>query len=930
MVRTRTIFPLAALALAQGALAQPRPVATSAIEHALGASPIAMVAGHGGLTAGVARDSDLAVLAWPGPSCCDQLTHLSSNAVDARSQPRVGVREGFGVALGLRVRTATTSRVEWFHDPSRWRAQPGYLDDRSLLPRVRLEHTSLGLTVTVTDAVLPTQDVLQRRVEVRRDPTSTVVEVSLVSHVNLGLTLNRVPRLPLGDVLADGRNDFGVLWDAREEVFVHFRPADRAPIRDLPTLLRPAPMAPDFFGPLDAMMRMEGDLSRPAAEALEGLERAFGEGVYAVTGTEPPPQEHAAGREGSAVCDELGRLVDNVLALREAGVPLALDPTVAQNFRCPPESLPAAVATARGWTRVVPSAWEDAQDGALNGNPAAAYLNDVALRTPVPFDVGGHGEARLLVAFGRSASAARRAYASARTLSASAVVSEDQARWRQRAEALSVPDSLPASISVEDRARILRASRRAMLHVYNGTDRATGAIVASIARQAPYGLDWPRDGAFFDLALDVAGDWQATSRRLAWALPLARLEALGRGDIDLVLDPAPPVDPRSGLRAYPEAAWEMNYYSDGTLGGFFRFEIDNTAWMVWSAAVHAAWAPEDVRDDLARAYWEPVRRSTEMLAAWRDPTTGLPAPAQEDDNAAFTQTLHGGTAVFAALEAAARLARHTGHPDEAGRWERRAGELRDVLVSRFYDSSRMRFVNDVTGAATTNPGSSSLGATAWLVHPARLLPYEDPRMGPQVRRDLEQVLAQLRGDPGTEGGAYLTKTTLAAAVYLARSGDTSVRPLLEEALTRLARDVIDPDTQTMGEVFVTIRDPSGAVVRRENRVSVPHLWEGALFYLSAMALARPDRFAPELSVFPANETPAPGTVGFRPPPDAGPPDGGRVDGGMDAGPGTPPRARGCGCRAPGGVGSASAFFVVAALATGTSRRRRRAGTAPRC
>ena len=31
-------------------------------------------------------------------------------------------------------------------------------------------------------------------------------------------------------------------------------------------------------------------------------------------------------------------------------------------------------------------------------------------------------------------------------------------------------------------------------------------IVASVARQAPYGLDWPRDGAFFDYALDVVAD----------------------------------------------------------------------------------------------------------------------------------------------------------------------------------------------------------------------------------------------------------------------------------------------------------------------------------------------------------------------------------------------------------------------------------------
>jgi hypothetical protein len=103
---TRRSRPALALLLATtAAAAQPRPVALSAVEHALGASPVRMVAGHGRLSAGVTADGDLAVLTWPSPSCCDQLTHLASNDLDARTRPRTGVREGFGVALGLVVET---------------------------------------------------------------------------------------------------------------------------------------------------------------------------------------------------------------------------------------------------------------------------------------------------------------------------------------------------------------------------------------------------------------------------------------------------------------------------------------------------------------------------------------------------------------------------------------------------------------------------------------------------------------------------------------------------------------------------------------------------------------------------------------------------------------------------------------------------------
>src|SRR5207244_3907585 len=150
------------------------------------------------------------------------------------------------------------------------------------------------------------------------------------------------------------------------------------------------------------------------------------------------------------------------------------------------------VSTARRWTRVTATAWDDAQDGTLSGNPVAAWLNDSAQRTPVRLDAGGHGNVRLLFAFGRTARDARTALAEARATSADDVILRDAEAWRARSRGVAAPEHLPDSFSTEDRARIVRAARRAVLHVYAGTDRASGAIVASIARQAPYGLDWPR------------------------------------------------------------------------------------------------------------------------------------------------------------------------------------------------------------------------------------------------------------------------------------------------------------------------------------------------------------------------------------------------------------------------------------------------------
>jgi MYXO-CTERM domain-containing protein len=897
-------------------LARAQPQALSVVEHALGASPLHSVAGHGGLTAGVTREGDIAVLAWPGPSCCDQLTHLAPNDLDARSRPRTGVREGFGVALGVVLRTASSTEVHWLHDATRWRIAPGYVDDVSLEPRTTYQHTSLGVRVVVLDAVLPDRDVLQRRVTLTRETGSPVTGAALMVHANLGLTLDAVPRLPFGDVVGDRRNDFGVAWDSTRRAALHFRPADRGAARDILALVNPEPLAADHFGPLDALMRMNGDVGAESASLVRDLDRTYGRGVYALVATDTPADQYHMGREGSALCEELTRLIENVGVLGRTGLPLPISPSVAGNFRCPEAVLPASVATARGWTRVIPSAWDDARDGELSGNPVAAYLNDSAQRAPVTFDASGNGEVRVFIAFGATAAEAGDALTAGRALTADAFVARDHEAWITRASSLRLPTALP--LPEADRDRVVRASRRALLHVYNGTDRATGAIVASIARQAPYGLDWPRDGAFFDYALDVAGDSAAVTRRLAWVLPLARRNPVTPSQLFLLTDPRPPIDPRTGGMQYPEAAWEMNYYSTGDMGGFIRFEIDNTALMVWSAAVHVAYVPESERMALATRHWDQVRASADLLADWRDATTGLHARANEDDNTAFTATLHGAVTVFAGLEGAARLARFLGHTQEAARWERRASELRDASVRAFYDPNLGRFINTAEGAAQTNPGSSPLGATAWMVWPARMFGYDDPRFERQMRADMDHILAQLRGDPGTDGGAYLTKTTLSAAMYAATRTDSPVRGQVLEALTRIARDVLTPDTQVMGEVFITRRNGDGGAVTYENRVSIPHLWEATLFYLSAMALSDASRFDLDRRLLPMNQTPPPGTVPLPVLMDGGTPDAS-----------TTPRPQepsgDCGCHTNGAsTRTPWLTWVALAILARLSRRRRRA------
>jgi MYXO-CTERM domain-containing protein len=79
--------------------------------------------------------------------------------------------------------------------------------------------------------------------------------------------------------------------------------------------------------------------------------------------------------------------------------------------------------------------------------------------------------------------------------------------------------------------------------------------------------------------------------------------------------------------------------------------------------------------------------------------------------------------------------------------------------------------------------------------------------------------------------------TNTVSLALASRDDEDLRSELAPLLERLASHATN-DTHQFGEVTVTTRD--GGVARADQRVSTPHLWEGTLFYLTAMALEDPD------------------------------------------------------------------------------------------
>jgi hypothetical protein len=292
----------------------------------------------------------------------------------------------------------------------------------------------------------------------------------------------------------------------------------------------------------------------------------------------------------------------------------------------------------------------------------------------------------------------------------------------------------------------------------------------------------------------------------------------------------PPVDPSTGdALMYPADAWEMNYFADGVVGGMFRFEIDATAFTLWSIVAHAGWATDP--DGHLRRHWETITRGLELLVRWRDPATGLHAPAQEDDQATFSQTLHGAITVFGALDIGARAARLLGEDAAAERWEHRAAELRDAIETHFYDpSAQTFFMTDSDRLPMMASGLTPTGPTAWMIWPCTMMDFGDPRVDRQLARDYGIIEPVVNLTP--PGGLYFMKSTIPLAVA---GGDEwrDVIAALPETLAHHATEATDH----FGEVMVVL-DDEGAP-HADQRVATPHLWEGTLFALTAMAAEDP-------------------------------------------------------------------------------------------
>jgi GH15 family glucan-1,4-alpha-glucosidase len=435
----------------------------------------------------------------------------------------------------------------------------------------------------------------------------------------------------------------------------------------------------------------------------------------------------------------------------------------------------------------------------LSGGVAADGQTTGALMRPLRFDRRGRAAARVLMAGGRDPAGALAALRGARRTSFARQIAAVRRDWRRFLVHTRLPARAPR--------RVIGVAKRSLISLRLARAPDTGAIVASVNTQGPYGEDWIRDGAFLNRVLDENG---LTSWVTQHNLFYARVQA----------------SPSNPSAVRPFGNWTMASYADGVDGAPIPWEIDETGLGLWTLYDHATFLRRRAARSYLAAVYPAIGRSADFLTVCEDVTTGMQCTANEDDNYTPSQSLHGAETVYLGLRSAIAAAHAMGDSSaRVGLWQARLVRLR-AAIERLYDTGRRAYGEGSSGGNAYNLDYSDGG---WLLWPVHLRPYGDARM----RGEAATVDRAMRAALAGPRGQYEAKALLGLA-YALRDRRTLRR--LRGTLAYMARALTTP-TGLFGESWTRVAHRRPLPVQ-----DMPHVWEHALFYLAALKLHGAHRY----------------------------------------------------------------------------------------
>lgn len=743
--------------------------------------------GNGRITVGLNSAGNITVFKYPNPSYYNQVNYFTTGPDPTTGQPG-GEFPNAGSFAGLRytvVENGTpVTAMQWLKQPdlakAGWKVAQSYSSSSAPIVVTTYADAAIGLSMTVTDLA---------NAAPLSEPSAAATFVRQIE----------VQRAPLSPVVASNVD------------LVYYEHFDA-----LASRLRYFPVEDSCFQQFDDSQtgvyvgphQNGGDA---IVQSWQGVDQANGQpsSVAFAFGFDRSSSQHQVGEDGH---DPLSPPVSSV------------NPAQADGY----DEMTSAPHRLSGW---------GAEIGQVTGT----------LATPLDLTTGTD-MVRLIIGAGARPEQALAALQKERTTRPTAEVLAVEAYWQKWLRRAPLPQVPTTDPQFPDAGRIDTVAQRALISIRLAVDPASGAIVASADTQGPYGEDWIRDSAFINAVLDESGYHDLVTRHDLF-------EAAAQSSST---NPDP---------SAPPGNWPMNVYGDGIPGGPIPYEIDETgfgAWMLYrhSTYLHGA----DATGYLEKVY-PAIARAADWLTSCQDPYDGLQCQANEDDSLTPSQSLHGAGPDLLGLRSAVAAAQTlmAGDPAspstplwalQASRWQARTTQLENA-VDALYNSDGtgdMLYAENSPKEATL----STVGTTVptayqvfsdggWLVWPVGLHPPSDPRIQIEAAAVLKDAMASLDNTTPGYTGSYEAKGLLGVCqAFRALPGGVPGAELatIQQAVRMLAASSTTPgvrgfttDTGLFAEAWKNYSINGATKVVPLN--DAPHVWEGALYYLTAMCAFPP-------------------------------------------------------------------------------------------
>lgn len=253
-----------------------------------------------------------------------------------------------------------------------------------------------------------------------------------------------------------------------------------------------------------------------------------------------------------------------------------------------------------------------------------------------------------------------------------------------------------------------------------------------------YAYVWPRDAAYSALALERAGDFNASRRFFIYCSEIISQEGYFmhkyRPDKSLGSSWHPWI--RGGKKQFP-------------------IQEDETALVIYSL-----WKHYELSKDLEfieGVYNSLIKKAAEFMVSYRDGKSGLPKASYDLWEQQYGISTFTASAVYGGLMSAGKFARLLGKEESSKKYFEAAEDIKKAIIKYLYDSEGKNFVKQISTDENVMKVDKTIDmSSVYGIYKFGILELEDERLTQAIEKTIEvlKVKTPIGGIARYEGDAY--------------------------------------------------------------------------------------------------------------------------------------------------------------------------------